>query len=204
MNSCTFEHDGETFSIPFDPTLLHAIKMRKMSGPHNPFKSQLLGLIGECLAPILLEHHGYSILENLNSRQKNHPDADFLAVRDGTRFFISVKARNKFQNNGTLNSRYKLESKGRKLPDALKAAQNHEAKFAWLTVQIDKDTYCAYFGTHERLCELRPNSPAATGVLMSAHWTKSYKELASNQRHDLQAVLFSNQLVPLVGVASRF
>jgi hypothetical protein len=94
----------------------------------------------------------------------------------------------------TLNSRYKLESKGRKLRDALKAAQKHKAQFAWVTVQIDKDSYCAYFGTHKGLCELRPRSPAATGVLMSDRWTKCYKELAGNERHDLPPGLFSNRI----------
>jgi Holliday junction resolvase-like predicted endonuclease len=196
MKDCTFDYDGGTLSMQLDPTVLQAIKTRKMNGIRNPRKSQLLGLIGEHLALTLLKYHGFSAVEKLPT---NHPDADLIADRDGERFFISVKARNKFQNNGTLNSRYKLESKRRKLRDALKAAQEHNAKFAWFTVQIDKDTNSAWFGTHEDLCKLRPLSPPATGVLMSTRWTNNYEELASNQRHDLQAVLFSNRSMPFAG-----
>jgi hypothetical protein len=191
MSNGTFEYDGEALSIPLSPADLQAIKTRKIDGPRNPHKSRLLGLIGEYLARTLLEHHGFSDVRKLPT---NHPDADFLAVRNGERLFISVKARNKFQNNGTLNFRYKLESKRRKLRNALDVAQKYDAKFAWPTVQIDKDTYCAYFGTHELPCGPRPHRPSATGVLMSANWINSYEALASNQRHDLQAVLFSNQM----------
>ncbi len=142
---CTFHHHGKALFVSFDAALVHAIQIREISGPRNPHKMRLLGLIGERLVPTLLEQAGFSNVTNLNEMRMNHPDFDFSAMRKGEAFLISVKARNKFQNDGSLNSRFKLESKGRKLRDALKAALEHGGKFAWVTIQIDKDTYCAYF-----------------------------------------------------------
>jgi len=113
----------------------------------DPKKARLLGTIGEELVPPLLEHAGFTNIQNLNARKMNHEDADFLASLDGHRYFISVKARNKWTNKGEpdINPRYKLHSKGRSIQVALETARSYQAEYAWLTIQVDRTTYSAYF-----------------------------------------------------------
>ena len=59
-----------------------------------------LGRLGELLAAERLEDHGFSDVENLNAKRINFPFADLVAVRDGRRFLISVKARNEMRLGG--------------------------------------------------------------------------------------------------------
>ena len=194
MEGSTFEYHGKKHFVTFDAEVVRAIKTRTISGPRNPHKMQLLGRIGEALVPVLLREVGFTGVDNLNSVQNNHPDADLIAERNGQRFFISVKARNKVQTNGTLNSRYKLESKGRKVPHAIEQAKRRLAQFAWVAVQVDGNTYSAYFGTHDLLCSL-PKKCNGKGILMTDDWTAYYEVLAKNERHDLPHDLFSNHSV---------
>jgi len=73
----------------------------------DPKKARLLGGMGEELTPHLLQHAGFTNIQDLNAKKTNQVDADFLASREGHRYFISVKARNKWTNKGepNLNSR---------------------------------------------------------------------------------------------------
>ena len=74
-----------------------------------------LGAFGEVLAVEELSANGFTDFGILNRQMKNHPFADLYAkrVRDGKKFLISVKTRNKYENNGKLNQLYKITPKHR-------------------------------------------------------------------------------------------
>jgi hypothetical protein len=48
-------------------------------------------------------------VQDLNALKYNHPGGDFLAERNGKRYFITVKARNKYvQRTRRLNAGYNI------------------------------------------------------------------------------------------------
>ena len=71
-------------------------------------KTRFLGVEGERLAAEVLAEHGYENISNLNYHKKNYPFADLYAEKDGKKFVISVKTRNKCTQYGGLNSSYNL------------------------------------------------------------------------------------------------
>ena len=162
----------------------------------NPEKARLLGRIGEEWAPPLLNRAGFTDIRNLNAKKMNHEDADFPASRDGHLYFISVKARNKWTNKGEpdLNSRYKLHSKGRSIQDALETARSYQAEYAWLTIQVDRNTYSAYFGTHSQLLLPGPTGQKLNGkgVMMTNTYTCGYMVLAKDEPHGYNYDQISN------------
>lgn len=198
MESCTFYHRDRAHVMTFDNALVQTIRTREITGPRNPYKSRLLGKIGEFLAPILLEGIGFTSIKDLNRGTPNHKDADFLAERGGL-FFISVKARNKWQRAKTLNDSYKLETKSRKVGDAQKNAETYNAEFAWLAIQLDREVYSAYYGTHSQLCSTcfrrsrLGNMLSGRAIKMNPEYTKLYEPLAVNEHHTLPYELISNQ-----------
>jgi hypothetical protein len=144
-----------------------------------------LGRLGETLAAERLAAHGFTDIEDLNQLRVNYPFGDLLAVRDGVRYFIGVKARNEMrQGNVGLNEAYnfvlisdamkaKLKSGG-KTTDQITAmllaemtglAATHRAIPAWIMVPIraEAGTYSAYFGLLSHLGNRRsvPMKPAA-------------------------------------------
>lgn len=133
-----------------------------------------LGDFGEFLAEQLLRKAGFSEVRNLNEERYNNEYADLYAERKSKKYVISVRTRNKYENNGNLNSRYKLGA------DCYKHAAMLEEKFdavaAWVTiaVEIDKGTFSAYFGTLESL-------HGNKGVLMTDMATSNYEKLAGEE-----------------------
>jgi hypothetical protein len=105
-------------------------------------RRHFLGTVGEELAARLLARNGFSEIRDLNRTSKNSPYADFVAERDGARYAISVKARNKFvwpRKSGDrprLNDRYKLGADCYRL--AAIAEEEHDAKAAWLVIAMDR------------------------------------------------------------------
>jgi hypothetical protein len=158
-----------------------------------------LGDIGEALAYTLLARNGFSNIRDLNrpeetssamlGAKKNSHFADFFAEKDGRRYVISVKARNAFEwtdrPNGTrrLNTRYKLGPNCYRL--AARAAAEHKAEPAWLTIAVDGGRYSAYFGL---LATLRGN----TGVPMSPRARSKYTCLAEDEPHSFDPRGFEN------------
>ena len=126
-----------------------------------------LGNLGEWLAEVLLKKSGFTKVRNLNKESSNETYADIYAVKNKVAYIISVKTRNKYENNGRLNSRYKLGKDCYQC--AMSAESKYRAKAAWITIAIDvgKGTYDAYFGL---LSILGCN----TGVLMTREATNSY------------------------------
>ncbi|MEK6646090.1 MAG: hypothetical protein AABY84_05395 [Candidatus Firestonebacteria bacterium] len=131
-----------------------------------------IGDLGESLAEKLLKKNGFKNVKNLNKTTKNNNKyADIFAEHGNQAYVISVKTRNKFENTGRLNSRYKL---GKDCYEFAKQAETeHRAKAAWVTISldIDKKIFDAYFGL---LSDLEGN----TGVLMTPDATRNYKCLA--------------------------
>jgi predicted transport protein len=148
-----------------------------------------LGNLGEDWTVHLLREAGFRNVRDLNEHRYNHPGGDFLADRQGVRYFITVKARNKYrQGTRSLNGGYNIyPAKVRKF------AQQYDATPAWLTIQVDTDVRCfsAFFG---KVGSLR--NPSAVAVPMTSTAITSYECLAKD-RFDARIVPeLSNQLEP--------
>lgn len=156
----------------YDPSKRH-IELTSTEGKR--FKS--LGDIGELLAKQLLLENGFIDVVDLNGLKANFPFADFSATKNDVQYLISVKARNKYENNGKINSRYKLGSKSYEHIKVLLTTdefKNH--KPAWLAIALEEKTFDAYFGLIEQLNSSR-------GINMSAKAKSSYVELAKEKDH---------------------
>ena len=112
-------------------------------------RKKSLGELGELFAIKTLVDLEFDRIRNLNDTRLNEPFADILCEKDGKRYVVSVKARNKYQLNGKLNSRYNLGS------DAYKHAKNSEGKYEatayWMAIQFDLHEYSVFFGPLEAL-----------------------------------------------------
>ena len=147
-----------------------------------------LGDMGEQLALLLLERHGFIHFHNLNNSSMNFPFADLMAEKDGVKYLISVKARNKFEHTGKLNSRFKLgdtEKKIQKLRNDEKFAPYRDYVPAWMAIALDKHTYEAYWGLIDEL-------PNKRGISMSEKAKQNYRCLAKDQPHNFNFDEFGN------------
>jgi hypothetical protein len=107
-------------------------------------RAKTLGERGEILAEIILENAGFSNVKNLNKDISNHPYADLYAEQGTTKYFISVKARNKYEADGIKeNSGYKISPKERLQAKALED-KGIPAVIA-VTFDAKKATYSCYF-----------------------------------------------------------
>ena len=112
-------------------------------------RKKSLGELGELFALKGLVDKKFDMIRNLNDQIMNEKYADIVAERDGLRYVISVKARNKYQINGKLNTRYNLGSKA--YENAKYAEEKYNAKAYWLAVQFDSSSFSIYFGSLESL-----------------------------------------------------
>ena len=67
-------------------------------------RKKSLGELGELFALKTLVDKKFDRIRNLNDNTINEPFADIECEKEGLRYVISVKARNKCQKNGKLNS----------------------------------------------------------------------------------------------------
>ena len=65
------------------------------------------------------------------------------------KLIISVKARNKFQKNNTLNSAYKIGKNA--YANAELAKEQYKGEPYWMAIQFDQLTFSIYFGALEEL-----------------------------------------------------
>jgi hypothetical protein len=138
---------------------------------------QMLGKVGEELAADLLSKNGFTEIKNLNLEMPNFPYGDLLARRGDRVYVISVKARNKFQNCGKLNDRYKLGAKC--YENAARAQELTKGAIpAWVAIAIEENTLDAYFGLLDQLNGSR-------GIKMTPDKTENYERLASSLHHRL-------------------
>lgn len=108
-------------------------------------RKKSLGELGELFAIKTLVDNEFDKIRNLNDARMNETFADIICEKNGTRYVVSVKARNKYQLNGKLNSRYNLGS------SAYEKASLAEVKFDgvahWMAIQFDLREYSVYFGS---------------------------------------------------------
>lgn len=112
-------------------------------------RKKSLGELGELFALKALVDQKFDKIRNLNDQRMNEKFADIVCEKDGVRYAISVKARNKYQINGKLNTRYNLGSSA--YEKASYAEEKYNAKAYWLAVQFDRTSYSIYFGSLEEL-----------------------------------------------------
>jgi hypothetical protein len=145
-------------------------------------RAKSLGNIGEELAEQFLALNRFTNVRNLNNVNPNASYADVLAERDGQRYVISIKIRNKYERTGKLNARYKLGKSAQRL--AKGAEQQHQATAAWVVISLEGESCSAYFGL---LSQLKSN-----GVPMTSRALKNYECLARDVIHGLDYSVLEN------------
>jgi hypothetical protein len=112
-------------------------------------RKKSLGELGELFALKALVDKKFDRIRNLNDNSINETFADIECEKDGLKYVISVKARNKYQKDGKLNSRYNLGA------DVYKKAQSAENKYNasayWMAIQFDHKSFSIYFGSLKEL-----------------------------------------------------
>ena len=95
-------------------------------------RKKSLGELGELFAIKALVDAEYDRIQNLNDDHMNEAFADVYCEKDDHRFVVSVKARNKYQKDGKLNSRYNLGTNAYK--KAQKTAEKYNAEPYWMAI----------------------------------------------------------------------
>lgn len=108
-------------------------------------RKKSLGELGELFALKALVDKKFDRIRNLNDNIMNETFADIECEKDGVNYIISVKARNKYQKDGKLNTRYNL---GANVYDkAMSAEKKYNAFAYWMAIQFDKNSFSIYFGS---------------------------------------------------------
>ncbi|MBN1131839.1 MAG: hypothetical protein JXR52_07180 [Bacteroidales bacterium] len=147
-----------------------------------------LGDMGEFLAELLLGENGFEDIRNLNGDVTNFPFADFYAVKDGVEYIITVKTRNRYENSGKINSRYKLgdtDAKLRKVLSEPAFSDYRKCIPAWMAISMEAKTFDAYWGLISELTNRR-------GIAMTETARKRYICLAKAHPHPFNYKDFLN------------
>ena len=109
-------------------------------------RKRALGDWGEIKAVGLLQRAGFQNVRDMNAERFNHPFGDIYAERDGARYLIGVKTRNKYQVSGLINPTYNVRKRG---ADVKAIAQRYNATLAWVAISVvpEEQSFSAYFGT---------------------------------------------------------
>ena len=108
-------------------------------------RKKSLGELGELFAIKALVDKKFDWIRNLNDNLMNETFADIECEKDGLKYVISVKARNKYQKDGRLNTRYNL---GANIYEkALSAEKKYNASAYWIAIQFDHKSFSIYFGS---------------------------------------------------------
>lgn len=150
---------------------------------------QTLGDWGEDIAAQLLASAGFGEIVMLNDGQKNHPGGDILARDSTTSYLFSVKARDRFMQNGKVNWGYNIYPK-----KVIAAAFRYGAEPAWFVVRADRrdNTYCAYWGKISEIPASATN-PNRVYVSMLDGPVSSYRCLAHNVHDNAISAIFSDK-----------
>ena len=149
-------------------------------------RKKALGELGELVALKTLVDKGFENISHLNDiKRRNFPFADLLAEKNGKKYAISVKARNKFQKNGTLNNRYNLKQ-------THVAAVEIEliAEAYWMAIPFDKNSYSVRFGSIRELKDARGRP--LSGIPMGEECTYG-EEWVKDKPHYFDFSFFTNQ-----------
>ena len=123
--------------------------MTNQNNKKEAARKKSLGELGELFAIKALVDKKFDKIRNLNDNIMNDTFSDIECEKDGFRYIISVKARNKFTKAGKLNSRYNL---GKSVYEkALLAEVKYNANAYWLAVQFDRKSFSIYFGSLKEL-----------------------------------------------------
>jgi hypothetical protein len=158
----------------------------KTDSKKEALRKKALGELGELIALKTLVDNGFEKITHLNdAKRRNYPFADILAEKNGKKYAISVKARNKFQKNGTLNSRYNLRQ------THVAAVENElTAEAYWMAIPFDKNSYSVRFGAVIELKDMsgRPLSgiPMGEDCSYGEEWVK-------DKPHYFDFSFFTNQ-----------
>lgn len=112
-------------------------------------RKKSLGELGELFAIKTLVDNCFDKIRNLNDIHMNEAFADIICEKDNQKYIISVKARNMYQLNGKLNTRYNIGSNA--YVNAKKAELKYGGKAYWMAIQFDLHHYSVYFGSLESL-----------------------------------------------------
>ena len=112
-------------------------------------RKKSLGELGELFALKALVDKKFNRIRNLNDNLMNEKFADIECEKDGLRYIISVKARNKYQKDGKLNSRYNLGANVYK--KALSAEKKYNTSAYWIAIQFDHRSFSIFFGSLKEL-----------------------------------------------------
>ena len=148
-------------------------------------RKKSLGELGELFAIKALVDQKFDRIRNLNDDNRNEAFADIECEKNGLKYVISVKARNKYQKNGKLNTRYNLGAKV--YEKALYAEKKYNASAHWIAIQFDKTSYSIYFGSLQELNGSRaiPVDKCEKGIVAEI-WEH-------NKRHYFDFEYYTNQ-----------
>ena len=109
----------------------------------------------------------------MNAESFNHPFGDIYAERDGARYLIGVKTRNKYQVSGLINPTYNVRKRG---ADVKAVAQQYDATLAWVAIAVvpEEHTFSAYFGTIAQI----EDAGERFSIPMRPENTKQYERLS--------------------------
>ena len=116
-----------------------------MNNKKEAARKKSLGELGELFALKALVDKKFDRIRNLNDNKMNEKFADIICEKNGLRYVISVKTRNKYQKNGKLNSRYNLGADV--YEKALSAEKKYNASACWMAIQFDQKSFSIYFGS---------------------------------------------------------
>lgn len=112
-------------------------------------RKKSLGELGELYAIKTLVDEHFDKIRNVNDDHMNTCFADIYAEKDGKKYVISVKARNKYQLDRSLNTSYRLGTNA--YEKARRVSEEYGAEPYWMAVQFDSHSYSVYFGSLECL-----------------------------------------------------
>ncbi len=157
-----------------------------MDNKKEAMRKKALGELGELVALKTLVDNGFEKILHLNdTKRRNFPFADLLAEKDGKKYAISVKARNKFQKNGTLNNRYNL-----KQTHVAAVEKELAAEAYWMAIPFDKNSYSVRFGS---VMELRDEIGKPLSGIPMGEKCEYGEEWVKNKPHYFDFSFFSNQ-----------
>lgn len=123
--------------------------MKDLQNKKEAARKKSLGELGELFAIKALVDKKFDRIRNLNDNIMNETFADIECEKDGIKYIVSVKARNKYKKDGQLNSRYNLGSNV--YEKVLLAEKKYNAIAYWMAVQFDKKSFSIYFGSLKAL-----------------------------------------------------
>jgi hypothetical protein len=114
-------------------------------------RKKSLGELGELFAIKALVDKKFDKIRNLNDNKTNETFADLECEKEGIKYIISVKARNKFTKSGKLNKGYNLLYGDKSIDKVIAAEKKYNAKAHWIAVQFDRNSFSIYFGSIDDL-----------------------------------------------------